>query len=337
MKRILFFLFLFFSVSSIYAQGFESSQNPSCATNCDLLKLKWICGDEKATYARFSFIGPYESGSFFINKNIVVYAYNGNQRLGTYYAKNCYGIDNNEKYSYLKFNENYSYHPGGSYKDILIEFQPIPSYATNVSIVEPYVNSTSTPWHWKNISIYNISASRFSSSNSHSQSSGGRSSSSSSSGNSSGLIVGGVLIGLAAIAADFLFGDDDSSSSSSSSSYNDLYISASDIQSTNSYCTLNDLHFYSYKNADYEYSTIILENGHDYILYKLRNTSSSSRYFIYVYDIGGKKSSFKRYYATSRDAIEAIEKMDCRFCKWFKNKKGRNATYLEFNDWRSSR
>ena len=127
-----------------------------------------------------------------------------------------------------------------------------------------------------------------------------------------------------------------SSSSSSSSSYNDLYVSSSDIQSTNSNCTLNDLHFYGWKGENYDYSIITLKNGHDYNLYRLRNTSSSSRYFIYVYDIGGKKSPSKRYYATSSDAIDAIEKMDCRFCKWFKDKKGRYATYSEFNDWKIS-
>lgn len=127
-----------------------------------------------------------------------------------------------------------------------------------------------------------------------------------------------------------------SSSSSSSSSYNDLSVSASDIQSTNSYCTLNDLHFYGWKGENYDYSVISLKNGHDYNLFRLRNTSSSSRYFIYVYDIGGKKSPTKKYYATSRDAVDAIEKMDCRFCKWFKNKKGRNATYLEFSNWKNS-
>lgn len=113
-------------------------------------------------------------------------------------------------------------------------------------------------------------------------------------------------------------------------------VSASDIQSTNSYCTLNNLRFYGWKGDDYDYSIISLKNGHDYNLYRLRNTSSNSRYFIYVYDIGGKKSPSKRYYATSRDAVDAIETMDCRFCKWFKNKNKRNATYLEFSDWISN-
>jgi len=152
--------------------------------------------------------------------------------------------------------------------------------------------------------------------------------------------IAAVTIGALIYGASQAFSSSTSSSSSpsssSSSSYNDLYVSSSDIQSTNSYCTLNDLRFYGWKGDNYDYSTISLRNGHDYNLYRLRNTSSSSRYFIYVYDIGGKKSPFKRYYATSGDAVEAIEKMDCRFCKWFKNKKGRNATYSEFNDWKTS-
>ena len=166
---------------------------------------------------------------------------------------------------------------------------------------------------------------------------------SSSSGSAIGAVAGAVAIGAALYGLSKLFSDDGSSSSSSSSSssyssssstsYNDLYVSTSDIQSTNSYYILDNIRFYSYKNADYEYATIVLKNGHDYILYKSRNTSSSSRYYIYVHDIDGKKSPSKRYYATSSDAIDAIEKMDCRFCKWFKNKKGRNATYSEFTDW----
>ncbi|MBP5505595.1 MAG: hypothetical protein J6X89_05795, partial [Bacteroidales bacterium] len=160
------------------------------------------------------------------------------------------------------------------------------------------------------------------------------SSSSSYKNDNSALIGAGVLLGLAAVAID-AFSDNSSSSSSSStsSSYNDLYVSASDIQSTNSYCILNDLHFYGYKNENYDYSPISLKNGHDYNLYRLRNTSSSSRYYIYVYDIGSKKSPSKRYFATSSDAVDALEELDCRFCKWFKNKNGRNATYSEFNDW----
>lgn len=162
------------------------------------------------------------------------------------------------------------------------------------------------------------------------------SSSSSSSGSTIGAVAGIVAIGAAIYGLTKLFSDDSSSGSSSSSSYNDLSVSASDIQSTNSYCTLNDLHFYGWKGENYDYSVISLKNGHDYNLFRLRNTSSSSRYFIYVYDIGGKKSPTKKYYATSRDAVDAIEKMDCRFCKWFKNKKGRNATYLEFSNWKNS-
>ena len=148
--------------------------------------------------------------------------------------------------------------------------------------------------------------------------------------------IAAVTIGALIYGASQAFSSHSSGSSSASSSYNDLYVSASDIRSTNSYCTLNNLRFYGYKNADYEYSTISLKNGHDYNLYRLRNTSSSSRYYIYVYDIGGKKSPSKRYFATSSDAVDAREEMDCRFCKWFKNKKGRNATYSEFNDWKTS-
>ena len=107
-------------------------------------------------------------------------------------------------------------------------------------------------------------------------------------------------------------------------------------QATDSYCVLNDLHFYGWKGANYDYATISLKNGHDYNLYRLRDTSSRSRYFIYVYDIGGKGSPSRKYFATSGDAVEALEEMDCRFCKWFKNKKGRNASYIEFSDWKNS-
>ena len=146
--------------------------------------------------------------------------------------------------------------------------------------------------------------------------------------------ISGVIIGaFCAFLVFKLMGKKKSTKHSTSVSRD---VCSSDIQSTNSYCTLNDLHFYGWKGENYDYSIITLKNGHDYNLYRLRDTSSSSRYFIFVYDIGGKKSPNKRYYATSSDAIDAIEKMDCRFCKWFKGKKGRNATYSEFNDWTTS-
>ena len=152
------------------------------------------------------------------------------------------------------------------------------------------------------------------------------------------LVLGAVVAGIAALCSSDSGSSSSYSSSSSSSSsssyYNDLYVSDSDIQSTNSYCILDDLHFYGYKNEDHEFCTIVLKNGHDYNLFRLRDTSARSRYFIYVSNIGGQKSRSKRFFATSRDAVDAIEEMDCRFCKWFKNKNGRNATYEEFNDWK---
>ena len=344
MKHLFIFILLFSSYSFTGLAQIYSASNPSCSTNCDLLRVGFFYSNEISSMLRLSFIGPYSSGSYYLNKEMVLYAYDGSRRIGTYNALKCYFLDKNGRVSSMSFNKKYNYQSGKSYCDIVIEFEPIPLYATRISIQEPSVGTSDIPWHWNDIAmIKNSSHSNSSSSSSSSYSSGGSSSNSNSNKNS--VSTGEVLLGIAAVAAGIyglskLFDKDTSSSSSasssSSSSYNDLYVSASDIQSTNSYCTLNDLQFYSYKNADYEYSTIILKNGHDYILYKLRNTSSSSRYYIYVYDIDGKKSPSKRYYATSRDAVDAIEKMDCRFCKWFKNKKGHNATYTEFSDWHNS-
>lgn len=173
----------------------------------------------------------------------------------------------------------------------------------------------------------------------------GSSASSSESGSTIGTIAGIAAVGAAIYGLSKLFSGDSSSSSSSyssssssssSSSYNNLYVSYSDIQSTNSNCAQSEFHFYGYKGDDHDTAIVSMKNGHDYNLHKSRNSSSSSRYYTYIYDIDSKKAPSKQYFATTDDAIDAIEIMDCRFCKWFKNKYGRNATYSEFCDWKNS-
>ena len=337
---VLLFAFLSFPGP---AQEIRSASNPSCITNCDILRISYFCGNETSSFLRLSYIGPYSSGSYFLNKDMVLSAYDGSRRIGTYYARNCYFIDSDGSIRNMSFGTSYAYQPGKKYCDVLIEFQPIPLYATKISVEEPSSNDPSvTPWYWYDIATipdrnYASSSSSYSSGYS---SSGSSSQSSSYSSNDNSTAIGlGILLGLAAIAIDALTDNDSQSSSSSysssSSSYNDLYVSYSDIQSTNSICTQEDLHFYGWKGDDYDTSIIALKNGHDYNLHRLRNTSSSSRFFIYVYDIAGKECS-RKYFGTSGDAIHAIEQMDCRFCKWFKNKNGRNATYSEFNNWLTS-
>ena len=115
--------------------------------------------------------------------------------------------------------------------------------------------------------------------------------------------------------------------------FNDSMSMRADIQSTKSYCILDKYQFYGWKNADYVYCPIVLKNNHDYNLFKARN---SERYWIYVYDIEGSRMR-KEYFSSSSDAVEALEKMDCKFCKWFKKKKGRDSTYEEFNNWKVSK
>ena len=153
MKHLFIFILLLFSYSFTGLAQVNSASNPRCNTNCDLLGVGYFCSNDISSMLRLSFIGPYSSGSYWLNKNIVLYAYDGSRKIGTYHAKNCYFLDNNGRVSSMSFNKSYNYQSGKSYCDIVIEFEPIPLYTTSISIQEPSNNTSDIPWHWNNIAM----------------------------------------------------------------------------------------------------------------------------------------------------------------------------------------